>query len=207
MFSQSDKSKVLGAISSTKESLQEVRLKEEAASKRVVEARRESERFRWSRELATATSAREGYERTLGRFGNLIARASRNLFYFLLSGGLCAQTFSYKHAPKRATFRSILHRNGDGSTCTPIDTDTFGRDPQGGEQTRSLCTQFRGDLQSRQLSLETGRSGDSSPLGRVDIFEEGDEERKRTSVARAIKANAFIHSFPVHEKAALQRPA
>ena len=117
MPSPSDKSKVLGVIDSTKESLKEVRLKE----------------VRWSRDLAAATSAREGYDRALGRLSNLLSRASRTLFYFLLSGDLCAQTFSYKHAPERATFRSILYRNGDGSTNTSIDTDTFGHDPQGEE--------------------------------------------------------------------------
>ena len=78
-----EKDKVLDAIESTKKSLEEARLKEETASRRVTEAPNELERFQRSLELIVATSIREGYEKALKGLGSHLARTSqiRSTFY------------------------------------------------------------------------------------------------------------------------------
>jgi len=72
-----EKDKVLDAMDSTRKSLEEARLKEETALKRVGEAPNELERFQQSLELVVATSIREGYEKALKGLSSHLARMSR----------------------------------------------------------------------------------------------------------------------------------
>lgn len=120
MLGHHEKGKVLDAIDSTRKSLEEARLKEESASKRVAEAQHELERFQRSLELVVATSIREGYEKALKSLGSHLARTSRSLTHFLQTDNLCAQSVSHKHSPNRTSFLHLLHRTRDGATSTTV---------------------------------------------------------------------------------------
>ena len=171
-----EKGKVLDAIDSTRKSLEDARLKEEAASKRVTEAQHELERFQRSLELVVATSIREGYQKALKRLSSHLARTSRTLTHLLQADNLCTQPSSYMHAPKRTSFLHFFHRTRDGATSITTDTCS-GHGPQGGGEgaqgVRTFCPQFCGDMQSRQLSLATSRAGGPSPLARIEVLKEG----------------------------------
>jgi len=124
--------KVLDAIDSTKKSLEEARVKEESASKRVAEAQHELERFQRSLELVVATSIREGYEKALKRLGSHLARTLQTLIHFTQTAdNSCAQTASHKHTPKRTSFLHLFHRTRYGATSTTIEA-CYGHGPQEG---------------------------------------------------------------------------
>lgn len=72
-----EKDKVLDAIASTRQSLEEARSKEETVSKRVAEAPDKLERFQRSLELTVARSIREGYEKALKGLSSHLARKSQ----------------------------------------------------------------------------------------------------------------------------------
>jgi DNA repair ATPase RecN len=144
-----EKGKVLDAIESTRQSLKEARLEEEAASKHVAEAQQELERFQRSLELVVATSIREGHENALKRLSSHLARTSQALTYVPQPDNLCAETLSYKHTPKRTSFLRLLYWTRDGATSTAIDASScHGPQRDGWEGTRAFFPQFRGDMQS-----------------------------------------------------------